>query len=70
MCAAVSSDPSVVTKCRLNLIMVFSNIMLCSLVDRDHVLKEPVALVFRTEDRGKRFLENVDICPSTEGSCN
>jgi hypothetical protein len=50
--------------------MVFLGIMLCSLVDRYHVLEEPVALVFRTEDRGKRFLENVDICPSTGESCN
>jgi hypothetical protein len=70
MCAAVSSYPSIVTKCKLNLIMVFLSIMLYSLMDRYHVLEEPVALVFRTEDRGQRFLENVDICPFTEESCN
>jgi len=50
--------------------MVFLSIMLCSLVDRYHVLEELVASVFRTEDRGNRVLENVDICPSTGESCN
>jgi len=39
-------------------------------VDRYHVLEELVASVFRTEDRGNRFLKNVEICPSTGESCN
>jgi hypothetical protein len=68
--AAVSSDLSIVPKCRLNLIMIFLSIMLCSLVDRYHVLEEPVSSVFSTEVRGNRFLKNIDICPTTGKSCN
>ena len=70
MYAFVLSDSSMVSKCRVNLIMVILSIVLCSLMGRYHVLEKRVASVLAQKLRGNRFLECVDICTTSGESCD